>query len=120
MPPDAPISFTATADDAGTADPVVTITSFRYYAVNGAGKEIDKSESCVVSIDGATITILDSGGGGDHIEWTVTASDGSDDSADTTEVFEVVVVNPGRGGGGGGNNAGGNGRGNGRAGSRPS
>ena len=43
------------------------------------------------------ITFLDSGCVGDHIEWTVTASDGSDDSADTTEVFEVVVVNPGNG-----------------------
>ena len=94
VPPDAPISFTATATDNGTANPVVTITSFECWAINGAGKRIDKSESCVVSIDGATITILDSGGVGTHIDWTVTASDGSDD---TTEDFEVEVVNPGRG-----------------------
>ncbi len=123
VPPDAPISFTATATDNGTANPTVTITSFECWAINGAGKRIDKSESCVVSIDGATITILDSGGVGDHIDWTVTASDGSDDSDDATANFGVVVVNPGRGGGGGnaggngggnGNNAGGNGRGNGR------
>ena len=118
VPPDAPISFTATATDNGTANPTVTITSFECWAINGAGKRIDKSESCVVSIDGATITILDSGDVGDHIEWTVTATDDSGNtSAETT--FGVVVVNPGRGGGNGGgnaggNNAGGNGRGNGR------
>jgi hypothetical protein len=98
VPPDAPISFTATATDNGTANPVVAITLFECWAINGAGKRIDKSESCVVSIDGATIAILDSGGVGTHIDWTVTASDDSADSHDATENFGVEVVNPGRGG----------------------
>lgn len=99
VPPDAPISFTATATDNGTASPAVTITSFECWAINGAGKRIDKSESCVVSINGATITILDSGGVGNHIDWTVTATDASGNTSEAT--FGVVVVNPGRGGGNG-------------------
>ena len=115
VPPDAPVSFTATATDNGTGNPVVTVTSFECWAINGAGKRIDKSESCEVSIDGATITILDSGGVGDHIEWTAAATDDAGNTSEETS-FGVVVVNPGRGGGGNGGNAGGNGRGNGRGG----
>ena len=97
IPPDAPISFTASASDSCTANPTVAITSYSCYAINGAGKRIDKSESCVVQINGATITILDSGGVGTHITWTVEASDSSPDSAEASADFEVEVVNPGKG-----------------------
>jgi hypothetical protein len=56
------------------------------------GKTIDKSESCIVSIAGDTITILDSGGVGDHIEWTVHAVDGCGNTSEQT--CSVLVVNP--------------------------
>ncbi len=35
------------------------------------GRRIDKTESCQVQVDSDTITILDSGGIGDHIERTI-------------------------------------------------
>ena len=98
VPPNAPLSFTATSSDTCDPNPVVVITSFECYFINGSGKRVDKSESCVVAIDGATITILDSGGVGDHITWTTTATDGSGNTSQET-VFEVEVVNPGKGGG---------------------
>ena len=76
VPPDAPISFTATASDTcGTAD--VTITGYDCFKFTKKGKRIDKTGSCVVAISGDTVTIHDSGGVGDNITWSVTAADGS-------------------------------------------
>ena len=62
------------------------------------GKRIDKTESCVVSIDGDEITILDSGGVGDIITWTVVATDSSGNQSSTD--CEITVENPGQGYGG--------------------
>ncbi len=95
-PPDAPISFTATATDDCTT-PTVQITGFECFAFTKKGKRIDKSNSCDVYIGGAspTINIIDTGGVGTHIKWTVLAQDacGNETLADC----EVLVVNPGRG-----------------------
>lgn len=93
-PPDVPISFTATATDDCEVSSVI-ITNYDCYFINGAGKEVDKTESCVVSINGDTITIEDSGGVGDIITWTVTANDSNGNIV--SEIFEVKVVNPGKG-----------------------
>ena len=93
-PPDAPISFTATATDNCGAS-TVEITVYDCYKLTKKGKRIDKTGSCVVEVNGDTITILDSGGVGDHITWDVTATDDGGNTA--TETFEVLVVNPGKG-----------------------
>jgi uncharacterized repeat protein (TIGR01451 family) len=95
VPPDAPISFTATATDNCNDDPSVEITGYDCYFFTKKGKRVDKTESCVVEYNGDTITILDTGGVGDNITWNVNATD---DSGNTSEIpCEVVVVNPGQG-----------------------
>jgi hypothetical protein len=94
IPPDAPISFTATAaDNCGPAS--TEIIEFDCFAFNRAGKRVDKRDSCEVELANDTITISDSGGVGDHITWTAVAQDGSGNI--TEQRCEVVVVNPGRG-----------------------
>lgn len=98
-PPDAPICFTATADDNCGAE--VAVTGYDCWMFNGAGKRVDKTESCVVQVEGDTICILDSGGVGDNIGWTVLASD---DAGNLTQIeCGLTVENPGGGGGNGGN-----------------
>ena len=90
-PPDAPVSFTATAADAcGDAD--VQITSYDCYTFTKKGKRIDKRGSCGVSILGDTLTITDSGGVGDIIEWTVSATDANGNVSQST--CSVTVVQP--------------------------
>jgi hypothetical protein len=94
VPPDAPISFAAGAEDnCDVAD--VVITGFDCFKFTKKGKRVDKRESCVVSVSDDTITIHDSGGVGDHITWTVVATDASGNQAATA--CEVVVANPGKG-----------------------
>ena len=56
-------------------------------------KRIDKTKSCEVSFEGDSITILDSGGVADRIEWTISAEDDQGNAASTT--CSVIVVNPG-------------------------
>jgi hypothetical protein len=91
IPPDAPVSFTATTVDNCNFGSV-EITERDCYFPNGAGKRVDKTKSCVVSFAGDTITIYDSGGVDDHITWKGIATDGS---GNTTEFeCEVLVVNP--------------------------
>jgi hypothetical protein len=94
-PPDAPISFTATAVDNCDDETVVEITDYDCFSFTKKGKRVDKRRSCEVVISGATLTILDSGGVGDHITWTAQATDCSGNTA--TTVCEVEVVNPGKG-----------------------
>ena len=93
-PPDAPISFTATATDNCGAS--VEITAYDCYKITKKEKRIDKTESCMVSVNGDTITILDSGGVGTFITWTVIATDSSGNTT-TSGPFTVEVVNPGKG-----------------------
>jgi len=87
--PDAPISFTATATN--TDD--VVITGFDCLRVTKKGKDVDKKESCVVAIDPSdTITILDSGGVGNQITWTVEATDAAGNVINIEEPCQVEVV----------------------------
>ena len=90
-PPQAPISFTASAaDSCGGA--TASIQSFDCYTFTNKGKRIDKRDSCVVSLSGATVTISNSGGVGDIIQWTISAHDSHGNTAETT--CTVNVLNP--------------------------
>jgi hypothetical protein len=91
-PPSVPISFTASAADNCSVDSV-EITEFDCFKFTRKGIRIDKTESCVVSFNGDTITILDAGGVGTHISWTVMATDGSGNMAE--QQCEIMVQNPG-------------------------
>lgn len=99
IPPDAPISFTATtADNCGAT---AQVTAFDCWKINGSGKRVDKTGSCVVSMSGDTVTITDSGGVGDNIDWWVTSTDVNGNV--TTAKCSLTVLNPGNGGGNNGN-----------------
>lgn len=89
-PPMAPISFTATTDDNCGAD--VEIVDYFCWGYTGSGKVHSKMASCWVRMDGDTLTIVDSGGVGDHIDWTVEATDDAGNT--TTATCSTVVVNP--------------------------
>lgn len=95
IPPDAPISFTATATDNCNIVSSVEITQYECYLYTKKGKRIntaDEEEGCVVELAGDTITILDSGGEGNHIAWTISSSD---DSGNVSEKScETLVVHP--------------------------
>ena len=93
VPPDAPISFTATATDNCDVS-LVEITQYDCYTYTKKGKRIDKTESCIVEVADDTITILDSGGVDDHITWTIMATDSSGNTSQ--ELCEILVVNPGK------------------------
>lgn len=92
VPPDAPVSFTATTGD--NCGATVVATAYDCYAFTSNGKRVDKTRSCRVQFAGDTVTILDTGGVGDHVAWTLLATDGSGNTTSTR--CEVVVVNPGR------------------------
>ena len=75
---DVPISFTATATDDCDGGAASSITHFECHL----GFEDDERcadfitpPSCVVRIDGGTITVLDPGEWGDRVNWTVLAVD---------------------------------------------
>ncbi len=85
----APISFTSSATDACSGDPATTITGVSCYW-DHRGRRVDKSSSCVVEINGSTIKILDSGGIGNNIDWTVTSVDASGNTA--TNTCNLLVV----------------------------
>jgi hypothetical protein len=68
------------------------IDRFDCFKSTKKGKRVDKS--CAVAPAGDTVTILHSGGVGDHIEWTVVATDGSGNRTERT--CAVFVVRPGR------------------------
>lgn len=89
IPPDAPISFTATATDNCEVSSV-EITDYDCYFLNPSGKKVDKTKSCVVEVEGDTITILDSGGVGDIITWNVIATDNSGNTSTTGCMVDVV------------------------------
>ncbi|WP_163338528.1 C13 family peptidase [Desulfopila sp. IMCC35008] len=91
-PPEAPISFTATATDNCDSDPLTEITSYDCYTYTKKGKETDKKESCVVSIVNDTVTVMDSGGVGTHISWMSRSTDSCGNI--TEQECETLVVNP--------------------------
>lgn len=93
-PPDAPICFTATATSNCGFQP--SVTDYDCYKRTKKGENIDKTGSCAVSITGNEICILDSGGVGTIIEWTVTAAD-EEGNVDAMATCALNVVKPGRG-----------------------
>lgn len=88
-PPDALLSFGATATDVCDPDVTAAVTGYDCFAFTKKGKRISKLESCVVSFAGNTLSIHDVGGYGDHIQWTVEAPD---DSGNVGEITCEVVV----------------------------
>jgi hypothetical protein len=92
IPPDAPISFIATATDNCDSDPFVEITGYDCFFFTKKGKRIDKTESCIVEITDSQINILDSGGVGDQITWTVETTDNCGNLS--TSECKVEVLNP--------------------------
>jgi subtilisin family serine protease len=94
VPPDAPISFTATATDQCQGPITPEITEYDCFKFTKKGKRIDKTGSCEVTINGDQITILDSGGVGDNITWTTRATDTAGNT--TTETCALEVTNPGK------------------------
>jgi hypothetical protein len=89
-PPDTPISFTSTAQDNCDEGPTVSITEYDCYYNTKKGKKIDKTLSCIVEVNGDTITILDSGGVGSNIIWTVHAVDNCGNEMEKQCLIEVV------------------------------
>jgi len=92
VPQDAPISVVATGNDNCDAEPSIEIAEFDCFAYTGKGKRVDKTESCVVDVVGDSVTILDSGGVGATITWTVLATDSSGNTS--ANVCQVQVVHP--------------------------
>jgi hypothetical protein len=91
-PPDAPISFTATAEDVCEGPLAPEITEYTCFTYTKKGKLIHKTSSCIVSFAGDTITIADSGGVDTRIEWTTQAADGSGNVSSV--VCGVDVIKP--------------------------
>jgi hypothetical protein len=90
IPSDAPISFTATVTDNCDGDETtVEITDYDCSTFTKKGKRIDKTGSCVVSFEGDTINIIDSGGVGDIITWSAVSTD---DCANTAEIECTIDV----------------------------
>jgi hypothetical protein len=83
-----------TATDYCTGDPSVEITSYDCFIFTKKGKRIDKTESCIVNIDDDTITIIDTGGVGDHIVWIVRSMDDCGNVSEST--CGIMVVKPRR------------------------
>lgn len=92
-PPDAPISFMATAEDDCDDDPFVEITKFDCFKYTKRQNWIDKKDSCLVRLAGGTITILDTGGVGDNITYSVLAVDICGNEVEIN--CGLIVDNPG-------------------------
>lgn len=92
IPPDAPVTFTATATDNCDESPAVAIVGYDCFKFTKKGKRIDKTESCVAVFSSDTITINDSGGVNDTITWEVRATDCTGNAS--SAMCSVHVVNP--------------------------
>ena len=95
-PPDTPVSFTATVLDScdGASASVPVIEKFECFKFNKHGKR-NNNGSCNVMVSDNTLTIRNSGGVGNHIEWLVKAVDSSGNT--TMKICSVSVSNPGKG-----------------------
>ena len=60
--------------------------------INGSGKTVDKTESCVVTVENGVLTVLDSGGVGDNIDGIVTITDPAGNA--TVVSCSIFVENP--------------------------
>jgi len=90
-PSDAPISFTVTASDKCDPSPTAEVIAFDCHIYTKKGKRIDKTDSCVISLNGDTVTVLDTGGVADQITWTIQAKDISENPSMKTCQINVVV-----------------------------
>ena len=91
-PPDAPVSFTSSAEDTCDASPSTMITEYNCYKLNKKGKLINKESSCVVTFGDSTVSIMDTGGVDNVIQWAVEATDSHGNQS--TKTCEVRVLNP--------------------------
>jgi hypothetical protein len=94
-PPDAPVSFRATATDTCGAPPPVVVDNVQCFHVKPNGGLEDPSLPCQVVTQGDTITIRNTGGVNGIIRWSAQATDGAGNVGQRT--CEVSVVNPGSG-----------------------
>jgi hypothetical protein len=90
-PSDVPISFNATATD-NCELASFEITHFDCYKFNQKGERINNTDECKIDLTDDSITILESGGVGTHISWTLIATDESGNV--TEENYETLVVKP--------------------------
>lgn len=88
-PNQAPISFKALASDLCDPNVAALVKSFTCYK-KGKNGVVSKVQSCVVKLQGDTLTIVDSGGVDDHISWIVNATDQAGNIGKAT--CEVLVV----------------------------
>lgn len=93
VPPDAPISFTATGTTDNCGVETVEITGFDCFKFTNKGKRVDKTGSCVIAINGDTITINDGGGVGTKITWEAVAIDDAGNTS-APAMCMTTVVNP--------------------------
>jgi hypothetical protein len=92
-PDPVPIMFTATTTDncdGGLAAP--TVHSVDCFSFTKKGLRIDRTDECIVTAEGDTITISDSGGVGNFIRWVIEVTDAS--GLTGSKDCKVEVVNP--------------------------
>jgi uncharacterized repeat protein (TIGR01451 family) len=89
-PPDAAVSYTATAEDLCDGDLEPRVTDVQCFRVNPAGRRIDLP--CHATTEGATIEIHRTGGVGTIIEWSAFVTDESGNR--TEKQCRVEVVEP--------------------------
>ena len=88
------MSFTATATDTCSATPppvVIDNVQCQLLKPNGT---LQVSNSCKVTTQGGTITIANTGGVNNIIQWQAHATDGAGNA--TTQQCQVSMVNPGQ------------------------
>jgi hypothetical protein len=88
-PSSVPRSFTASASDTCSATSTAVVTGYTCFKRLANGKTTVKVDSCRVKIGGGTITIIDSGGVDDIIQWTVSGQDTHGNSGTATCTINV-------------------------------
>ena len=118
IPPDVPLTFQVDGEGGivssaadSCSEVTVTVSNFDCWMFNGAGKRVDKTQSCVVSFDSTSLTIEDSGGVGDNIGIEITVTDTSG-NATVVNCGPITVLNPSGNTNGGEDKGGGNDEGN--------
>jgi len=89
-PSDVIQTFTATAADTCDAEVIPITTGLDCFSFTQKGKEVDRMGGCEVAINGNILNMVDSGGVGDIIEWTVEATDDNGNSSSVTCSIAVV------------------------------
>lgn len=90
IPSNVVTTFTATAIDSCDADVVPEVTGFDCFTIDKKGRKIDRTDGCDLALRGPSVDIIDSGGVGDMIEWTVEAVDDSGNKE--TKTCSILVV----------------------------